>query len=174
MKIEAYSGTFENIDQIAKQVREKFKERFELVPTGSGVRDFFEDIVQFMGGSIEVEHHPEPYEVEGGSLFVQPNKSFTIYLSPITSPLRDNFTIAHELGHYFLHLPVEFSKPLVFARDGYSLIEKQANRFAGAFLMPKDELLEVISEYSNNKYLIANHFGVSIPALNYRRTEIGN
>jgi Zn-dependent peptidase ImmA (M78 family) len=62
---------------------------------------------------------------------------------------------------------------MVFARDGYSLIEKQANRFAGAFLMPKDELELAIKKFSRNKYLIADHFGVSIPALNYRRDELG-
>ncbi|MCT8335740.1 ImmA/IrrE family metallo-endopeptidase [Leptospira sp. 85282-16] len=173
MKVEPFKGTFENIDLFAKHVRDRFKREFGANPKGSTVRDFFEEIVEFLGGKIEIEHHPEPYEVDGGSLFIKPNRSFTIYLSPITSPLRDNFTIAHELGHYFLHLPQEFDKTMVFARDGYSLIEKQANRFAGAFLMPKDELESAINKFSRNKYLIADHFGVSIPALKYRREELG-
>lgn len=173
MKVDPFNGTFENIDLFAKHVRDRFIREFKSDPKGAGVREFFEEIVKFLGGKIEIEHQPEPYEVDGGSLFVRPNKSFIIYLSPITSPLRDNFTIAHELGHYFLHLPKEFSKTMVFARDGYSLIEKQANRFAGAILMPREELEKAIDKYSKNKYLIADQFGVSIPALNYRRNELG-
>ncbi|TGL35589.1 ImmA/IrrE family metallo-endopeptidase [Leptospira perdikensis] len=173
MLIDPFEGTFEDIDQYARKIRTAFLNMFPKYKEQFHVRSFFEEIVDFLGGSIKVEENPEPYEIAGGSLFVQPDRSFVVYLSPLTSPLRDNFTIAHELGHYFIHLPSKFEKTLVFARDGSSLVEKQANRFAGAFLIPRDELILKKEEFQNNKYLIADYFGTSIPALEYRRRELG-
>lgn len=43
---------------------------------------------------------------------------------------RRRFTVAHELGHLVLHHTPGDLEP------GHSLLEEQANRFAGAFLMP--------------------------------------
>ena len=58
-------------------------------------------MVAYIGGSIKIVKEPNEYEINGGSLVVNEDGSFVINLPPFTSPLRDNFTIAHELGHYF-------------------------------------------------------------------------
>ncbi len=64
---------------------------------------FLYKLVAYIGGSIKVVKEPNEYEINGGSLVVNEDGSFIINLPPFTSPLRDNFTIAHELGHYFIH-----------------------------------------------------------------------
>lgn len=54
---------------------------------------------------------------------------------------RMRFTMAHELGHFYLHLPYlkDGKTPYQYAetyKNHYSRIEAQANMFAGSLLMP--------------------------------------
>lgn len=59
---------------------------------------------------------------------------------------RKRFTIAHELGHFFLNHTdgVHIDKKLFFRNQtsslGASMIEREANRFAAELLMPEDML----------------------------------
>ncbi len=88
------------------------------------------------------------------------------------------FSIAHELGHFFLHLlkndgTVEKKATLYRDFQG-STKEWQANEFAAALLMPEKEFIATFEEEleksqlsgSNNINVgnIADHFGVSAPA----------
>jgi hypothetical protein len=63
---------------------------------------------------------------------------------------RKRFTIAHELGHYFIQ-----NKPShCFAhRDSgnYSLEERYANNFASALLMPEDEIIRKVGNFKKSK-----------------------
>jgi Zn-dependent peptidase ImmA (M78 family) len=164
-QVQPYSGSFEDIEKIAEQLKSKFREH---VTTKRPVHDFLVGCVEYLGGTVEIENNPAPFEKDGGSLFVQDFRNFIVYLSALTSPLRDNFTIAHELGHYFLHLPPKIETPILLPRYGNSLIESQANRFAAAFLMPRAELREKALEFQKNISLLASHFEVSPSAVNVR------
>lgn len=68
-----------------------------------------------------------------------------LYNNAITSPGRVNFTLAHELGHYFLHrkaYPQGFQcgqQDVVRWDSEYGQVEYQANVFAANFLMPLDD-----------------------------------
>jgi hypothetical protein len=84
---------------------------------------------------------------------------------------RLRFSLAHELGHYFLHRDVYSNLPLVTAgdwkdfilkvpEDEYENFEWQANEFAGRFLVPYGDLrskveesLEMIKKSSLIEYL---------------------
>ncbi len=103
-----------------------------------------------------------------GSLVVRAKDDFTIHLSPYTSPLHDVFTIAHELGHYFLHCDLEGKEEVRFNRLGSNKEEWQANRFAAAFLMPKNEFKKQWNHYNKNIWMVGAHFGVSSSAANIR------
>src|SRR6059036_3982032 len=63
--------------------------------------DELEPIVERLGGRIEIHEFAELYET--GSIRVDGEGRFTIFLPPYTGHLRDRFTVAHELGHYVLH-----------------------------------------------------------------------
>ncbi len=166
-----FAGTDDDIERVASDVRRILTRRFSAEPTGSGVARFLTETVNLLGGSIEVSDAPTPAEEPGGSLTIEPGgRRFVIRLSPYTSPIRDHFTIGHELGHYFLHYehrnPPDV--PVSFHRYGTSVIETQANRFAAALLMPKDEFLRVWAEFNGDTYALAGHFGVSEPAVRRR------
>ena len=132
------------------------------------------DCVRKTGGEICVTDSPEDYETEGGSLVIRGPHDYTIYLSPYTTPLRDNFTIAHELGHFLLHYTDrrhEFEDddlPLVFARYGRDLLEWQANRFAASLLMPMEQFESDFKRFDGDVELLAGRYGVSVPAAEIR------
>lgn len=80
---------------------------------------------------------------------------------------RERFTKAHELGHLVLHS----HRPFVLDK----IKEREAHRFAGALLIPAEEVREAISEdLALNGYLILKaQWGVSIAALITRAHELG-
>lgn len=85
------------------------------------------------------------------------------------------FSIAHELGHLFLHLLEDDGtlKPEVCRRDlAYNQKEWEANEFAAAFLMPEEEFVfkckEVLQDNKVNVTKIANYFNVSVQAATVR------
>lgn len=61
----------------------------------------------------------------------------SVYLGACKHNGRDRFTIAHELGHYFMHDSVALSRVESGVRvPAYKDPEWQANTFAAAILMP--------------------------------------
>lgn len=162
-----FLGTDEDIETLSNYIISTFSEK---IPLQKNKRLFMEELVEHLGGEIVISSAPTVYEEESGSLVIYPSGKFIIRLSATTSPLRDNFTIAHELGHYFLHYPHN-EKPqeeYIFARFGNGPDEWQANRFAAAFLMPKEEFIEQRKKFHDSATLIAAYFNVSRPAVEKR------
>ena len=82
---------------------------------------------------------------------------------------RQRFTIAHELGHMLLSV-----------RRGLAnqAVEKAANRFAGAFLMPAEALWSEVGKRRTaigwgELFLLKQLFCVSVQALTYRCRDLG-
>ncbi|MCU7492871.1 MAG: ImmA/IrrE family metallo-endopeptidase [Ignavibacteria bacterium] len=100
------------------------------------------------------------------------------------SPYRKRFTIAHELGHVFLHLAKDgdfVDNNLDLFRDieesdlnsnDASFREVESNYFAACLLMPPDL---VIQAYRDDKNLnsLANKFKVSESAMGIRLNKLG-
>ena len=80
---------------------------------------------------------------------------------------RDVFNLAHELGHLFLHSSVEVTD------KNLANIEKQANRFASAFLMPSvafsKEVFGTSIEFFKS---LKRRWGVAIAAMAYRSKDL--
>lgn len=106
--------------------------------------------------------------------------------------VRQNFTVAHELGHFLLHdndgqLHVDHSFRAVRLRGAVAELgidenEKEANLFAAELLMPKEFLekdIEELVESGLDLYdeemapKLAAHYGVSTQALMYRLQYLG-
>ena len=157
-----FNGSYSDIERIAQSILHKLKEYIPHYNTSSKL-EFLKESVKLLNGFITVVPVPSIREVDGGSLIIYPDRSFKIQLSPTTSPLRDNFTIAHELGHFFLHY--NYNEPpdeeVIFTRYGSGPFEWQANRFAAAFFMPADEFRSARKQFRDNIFLIASHFEVS-------------
>jgi hypothetical protein len=169
-----FGGTGEQIEGLAHALRERLIKHLRLQPSGLDVDSFLRSVVKVFGGTIEVSNAPTPAEEPGGSLTIVATGQFVIRLSPYTSPIRDHFTIGHELGHYFLHYDHASPPPMPvsFHRYGSGPIETQANRFAAAFLMPRDEFIAKMTEFNHDTYAVAGYFGVSEPAVRIRASYV--
>lgn len=113
---------------------------------------------------------------------------FRIHLNQYRHHNRERFTLAHELGHLFLHMgyiidsekwnSLSEVEESVFYRDNTSSFDEyEANEFAASFLMPRDEFVAVAEKYLNeNRYAlepISTYFGVSIDAIANRGKWLG-
>jgi len=134
------------------------------------------DLVAGFGGRLTVKDYTETNEP--GSILVNGESDFDVYLPAHTSPLRDRFTVAHELGHYVLHyLWAKRTKPdlgPIFAtRYGSDRAEWEANWFASAFLMPADEVVSFVREARRSVADLAGRFAVSPSAASIRLKRLG-
>lgn len=93
-------------------------------------------------------------------------EEWTILLNARQPQPRKLFTLAHELGHYFLHrhLKTHFSCD-IFPTGPVPRLEREANQFAAELLMP---LAQVIAWADASPARAARHFGVSEEAMQYR------
>ncbi len=121
------------------------------------------------------------------------SKNALIGVNETHSPNRQRFTIAHEIGHYFLHnfQGVHFDGKntglQVYLRDsksatGQDVDEREANLFAAELLMPETLLEKDVSEIEEIYLLDENDFTikklaakykVSVRALTYRLANLG-
>ena len=151
----------------------KISNYYGFDPTSESVRELAERISE--SGCVKVLPIDEIEHLDSGSLEVRGPGDFNIYLSPITSRVRDNFTIAHELGHYFLHSGnPPGTDPITVGRSGeVTPIEKEANRFAAALLMPQDQFSQYFDRTNGNILSLAGIFSVSRPAVEVRIRSLG-
>lgn len=142
-------------------------------------------VVNLLGGEYEVndDHRCEASIEKTG------DESFKIVMWSKHNPLRRNFSIAHELGHLFLHMGFLINEEKwkgrgtsqIFydsARDRLtrSVAEEEADVFAGALLMPGREYERVANRHvkmiEGKEYYevdkVAQYFNVSLQAALYR------
>lgn len=102
------------------------------------------------------------------------------------SPGRRRFTVAHECGHWVLHVPGSchacFCRPAdISDRDHQAdenvrqlrTREAQANAFARELLMPELLVHQQAGETGCNLSLMAKRFEVSVPAIRLRLLTLG-
>jgi Zn-dependent peptidase ImmA (M78 family) len=125
-----------------------------------------EQVVSSLGGRIDYESI-DPWSDESGSIYIEEVGDFRIVLPSHTSLTRDRFTVAHELGHYFLHFLLPHSTkhtpvtPMRAKRFGSGLVEIEANIFAASFLMPAELFATKYAELGGHNLLLADYFNVS-------------
>lgn len=95
--------------------------------------------------------------------------TYTILVNEDESDVRARFTIAHELGHYFLHVKDDPRQIVTSFRRDRSSRETEANKFAAELLMPREliekEYLKMVIPVSDT---LAKKFQVSKPAMRVR------
>lgn len=146
---------------------------FELNP-GDDIYGF----VAKLGGRVAVEDTIMKDPSQSGSLYVDGVGDFKIIIPAHTSPRRDRFTIAHEVGHYFLHylLPEkhldESRKKMKALRKDSDRVEWEANWFAAGLLMPEDSFRDCHAKRNGDIDEIADVFGVSYSAAEIRARSL--
>lgn len=125
------------------------------------------ELVARLGGTVAYGDTRE-------SLHVDRPGSFTIFLPHVTSSRRDRFTIAHELGHYFLHyLHARRESPATFGRGLRDTLETQANVFAASLLMPTHRFTQAFHRCGGDVFRLARTFDVSPQAVEVRAQVLG-
>jgi len=180
-KPKTYSDDY--IATIANKVRESLKLERPYSP---------EEVVKKLCGEINEtinEEYVDAYIKKSGET------SFIIQLNADRAKTRKSFTIAHELGHLFLHMGFliddekwnaineDYQDSAFYRMSGhnipgfYAQEEHEANVFAANFLMPKDEFIRVANDnLDGNRYNlspIAEYFDVSEPAVANRGKWLG-
>lgn len=154
----------QNIEDIAMQVRRAFG--LEQTPSFP-VMKFLEGVLcnQLNWLDLQIGWPTEMQDAEG---YMSPDGSFIklrqdIYSKACENNGRARFTVAHELGHYFLHsntklqrIPPNTKVPL------YKLSEFQADQFAACLLMPRslithNDTIEGIKSKFNVSYTAASN-----------------
>ncbi|MEK5175131.1 ImmA/IrrE family metallo-endopeptidase [Heyndrickxia sp. FSL W8-0496] len=121
----------------------------------------------------EIHLHKKNFRLDSfsGLLFIDELGS-TIVVNENHISSRQLFTVAHELGHFYLHrnLQSEFldngTNENIYSKSGL-IIEQQANLFASEILVP-NEVLEKMLKYKVNFFKIAKTIGISLEALKWR------
>ncbi len=150
------------INKITDVIRSNFSINFPFT------YEQLEKIVKDFGGKIEKD---KLEKFTYGKIEVNGEQNFTITYREDEPDEEKLYTIAHELGHYFLHITDENGHPKEIYIDsplyrrGVSSEEDEANEFASALLMPKDVFNSYIDNNKvNNKIdinTVAKHFNVS-------------
>ena len=147
----------DEIEKLADQIRGQWDLGFDPIPD---LIDIFEErgIKVF---KIDNEQYPK---IDG--LYAKVNEIPVVVVGDQRPGDRQRFTLAHELGHLLLD-----------SRLGDGLdIESCCNRFAGAFLLPRKSLINILGEYRNSIEprelgLLKQEFGISMTSILHRAEE---
>ncbi|MGZ2438169.1 ImmA/IrrE family metallo-endopeptidase [Sinorhizobium medicae] len=115
-----------------------------------------------------------PLEQNTSGYLKKEGESWMLGVNSLHHPNRQRFTAAHEIGHYMLHRDhSSFVDGLLFRREAqYNQREREANLFASLLLMPEVEIKQALKFY--DVPTVANMFGVSQQATQYRIDNLGN
>jgi len=93
-----------------------------------------------------------------------------IFINDTINAKRKVFTLAHELGHHFLHEGRKLRVDnLDYSRkDRDTEEEVEANYFAASLLVPKDIFMYKLAEEDTSLSDLATYFGVSLPVIENR------
>lgn len=130
-----------------------------------------------------------------GTVFTDSRGAITLGINTFQAPVRQRFSIAHEIGHAQMHLGGRQANDELFVdpparmlfRDGKASLgeykqEIEANQFAAALLMPADFVSTVGSRLVKTNASIsvarlvdslAERFEVSAQAMKYRLVTLG-
>jgi len=148
--------TLEDIEGIAHTIREEWD--LGLDPIENVM-----DVLEQHGIKIGIVDAPDTFDA---LTFYYDGKIPVITVNKNTTGDRQRFNLAHELGHLLLDI------------NGSIDEEAAANRFAGAFLVPKDMAVKELGEkrhyiYLRELYVLKHKYGISMKAWIYRAHDLG-
>ena len=101
-------------------------------------------------GAFVVRRNLESSTLDAFSFWCN-DRPYIFLNSEKNSAVRSRFDLAHELGHLVLHRQVD--PEFLENSDSFNLLEKQANRFAGAFLFPHDSFVREVLRYDFDSFI---------------------
>lgn len=158
IEFDFFSDDDEQIEEAAEELRKLWGLGAEPVTDLTSVLEFF--------GFILVEECVKCEDMDAVSRW-QGGRPYILYSKETQSTSRSLFNIAHELGHIILHSSVEVNS------KNLDKIEKQANRFAGAFLLPRKQFsAEVANTSIDYFFFLKQRWRVAVAAMVYRCKDL--
>ncbi|KQY95921.1 hypothetical protein ASD21_05270 [Caulobacter sp. Root1455] len=116
------------------------------------------------------------YEIEGERIdafsFWNGDRPFVFMAAEKESGARVRFDLAHELGHLILHRWIEAEE--IADPKTLKIIEREADRFAGAFLLPRRSFPSEVYSIRLDAFLeLKRRWRVSVQAMIYRSSDLG-
>lgn len=126
---------------------------------GLGIKVFEDDLSSISGSLSGFITYDDPKKKTHPKIFIEKNMSSE----------RKRFTLAHELGHHFLHEGIKLRLDnLDYSASSKDTIEEsEANYFAASLLIPKELLLRKLEE-GLPLHELAAYFKVSLSAMKNR------
>lgn len=115
---------------------------------------------------ISVHIKPLPDKI-AGILHKFPGKSY-LYLNASHNPMRQRFTVAHEVAHHILDPAGTY---LAHTDTATTVCERRANKYAAEILMPEGEVLRCTDRNMSIADMLS-YFGVSEEAMKIRLEEV--
>lgn len=159
------SNDLSNINLIYKLAKEKSicTEPLDIVNVAKeifGIKVFFSDLDRTTSGFIERTS----------------DMNWAIHVNRWENPLRQRFTIAHELGHLVMHRDIlksgSHSDQILYRDEHNSQIEKEASEFAANLLMPQELFDKYLNEGLDTIGQLSEKFQLSSSAVKYRAFKL--
>lgn len=151
------------IDDVEREISVRGMQRYpldvEAVASALGLRVIYEQMDDDMSGFLE--HRP---------------LGWTAGINAFHHPVRQRFTLAHEIAHFVLHRDCkqEFRDQTFARRAGTrDSMESEADKFAARLLMPEFAVASSVSGGLRNLNELAAAFKVSTLAMRYRLSDLG-
>lgn len=158
---------------VSPRSRDDIQSLTNLIRSELDIKDFYFPITQFLEFGMPILFEDFSYEIlslsemgdNHGATFPEKNLiqiREDVYEGALSGKGRDRFTIAHELGHFFLHSEIplharKFSSQR--PRKTYCDSEWQADCFAGELLVPVS-----LSHRNLSEFELSDLCGVSLDA----------
>lgn len=133
------------------------------------------DLLRLASG-LGIEVRQEQMDDDMSGYLERRGARWVIGVNQYHHPVRQRFTIAHELAHFALHRNRQSRfDDVTFTRrhESPTTMEREADRFAADLLMPREAVNSVIGRGVRNLNSLASAFSVSTIAMNYRLRDLG-
>src|SRR5258707_2803984 len=148
----------ERIEEIADQLREFWNVGFGPITDLAPLLEY--------NGIIVVEEPVNCDDMDAVSRW-QGGRPYILHAADQESNSRKLFNLAHELAHLLLHNAIEVNS------RNLDRMENQANRFSGAFLMPRRTFTREIANTTIDYFLsLKGRWRVAVAAMIYRCKEL--
>lgn len=166
-----------NIENITEKIIEELNDSKNLFTN-------LEQICKFNSIGIELSEFEDGFS---GTLIIKDSIP-KIFINSSHHENRQRFTLAHEIGHYYLHrnledIFIDTDKNSIFQMNRSNdikninyLREIEANKFASSLLIPKSKLESIIkNEILTDEFIenLSKKFKVSVQAMSIRLSKLG-
>jgi len=162
-----FKGLADIDDQIIESVAQDCRQFYEL---GRGP---IENVIAILesSGCIVVKEELGGLKMDGLSVWSEEGqRPYVLLADDKACSVRSRFDAAHEFGHLLLHQNVD---PEELNSSEYNEMERQAHRFASAFLLPEESFLRDVRHFDLDSFIgLKSKWKVSIAAMIMRCSQL--